>query len=572
MTALSIVVLTTVADAFLGAIAGKVTDNTYLKLKGEPSRKAFKQAIGKAIHSYATTGTRLELAQPLLDATGFLTEPSVAQEVTQIINFDREPNIELIGSRWEASINNPPQWRNFTNEADLLLKYLEAELRSTDVFRPVFDSKDINAIANSTNISANQLIAIEQQIESLANLLHSDFNKLLKEFNKVPYDIRSRIYDFTYYIEEKTRGFVGRQWVFNKINHFINGRDNSSGYFFIIGDPGIGKTALAATIVKQKGCLHHFNIRAEGINTESAFLENICAQLIATYQLEYADLHPDTTKNAGFLKKLLGDVSNKLESEENCVIVIDALDEATESRKSIGTNLLFLPTILPKGIFIVTTMRDDSTKPQVACQQDELIIKHDSSDNLSDVEDYIRSASTISGIQTYMSAQNLEVEGFVKLLGHKSDGNFMYLRYVLPEIENGAYMDKSLETLPTGLKDYYEDHWQRMKGRDENAWFQYKLPIIVALTTVPEPVWIELIKDFSKVTSTSRISAVLEEWKEFLHEEQIEYMGDVRPCYRLYHASFYDFMSDKQQVAHERVDLNTMSGFIASTWDEGELF
>jgi hypothetical protein len=33
----------------------------------------------------------------------------------------------------------------------------------------------------------------------------------------------------------------------------------------------------------------------------------------------------------------------------------------------------------------------------------------------------------------------------------KSEGNFIYLRYVIPEMEGGAYKESTLQALPAGL-------------------------------------------------------------------------------------------------------------------------
>jgi hypothetical protein len=45
-------------------------------------------------------------------------------------------------------------------------------------------------------------------------------------------------------IQDKTEGFVGREYVFDAIQAFI--QDNKKGYFTIIGDPGQGKSAILA--------------------------------------------------------------------------------------------------------------------------------------------------------------------------------------------------------------------------------------------------------------------------------------------------------------------------------------
>ena len=92
MIELLAVVLGKIGDAFLAALAEKVPDEIWTKIHGDPTKKAIKRALGAAIQRYATLGLRLDLARPLLQKDGFLTLPAVAQELTQLVRFDREPN------------------------------------------------------------------------------------------------------------------------------------------------------------------------------------------------------------------------------------------------------------------------------------------------------------------------------------------------------------------------------------------------------------------------------------------------------------------------------------------------
>ena len=258
------VILSTVAKAFIGALVGKVTDELRAKLKSDPAQQAFKQALGAAINRYSTTGSRLGLAQPLLQRDGPLTEPAVAAELARLVVFEGVPDTELIGQRWKAALANPPQWRDFTSEAELLLSYLRAELRASEIFNKIFDAESLDSIEANTASSTESLTNIETQLATLNEMMNARLSDLIWTFSRASFGIRDQIHDYTRYIEEKSRSFVGRQWVFDAIDRFMD--ENSRGYFFIIGDPGIGKSALAAQTVKQNGYVHHFNIRAEGIN------------------------------------------------------------------------------------------------------------------------------------------------------------------------------------------------------------------------------------------------------------------------------------------------------------------
>ncbi len=548
-------ILTFAAEAFFAALIENVADDVYEKLKGNPARNAFKEALGTAIQRYAT-GPRLALASPLLEEHGVLTQREVAAELAQIVRFEREPNTKLIGDRWKQALENPPQWRDFAEEANRLLGYLQSELRDTDVFRPVFEAKDLNRVAANTAASAESLGNIETQLADLIELMQSRFGGINAYFLNATFGIRDQIRDFTSYIEEKTRGFVGRQFIFDAIDGFM--REKTRGYVLVRGDPGIGKTALAAQIVKTRGYVHHFNIRAEGINKASDFLKSICSQLIAVYGLEHTVLPPEATQDGGFLRKLLDEVSGKLNGGK-CTIVVDALDEVDNLGLTPGTNTLYLPLTLPEGIYVICTMRrekDEKVPLRIDMpEQLSLFIEQDEAGNIADVREYVVGQTPKPGIQTFIAKQGINDQAFIDHMVEKSQGNFIYLRMVLSEIECGAYADLELAAIPVGLESYYQDHWRRMRQQSELDWFDYKLPVIIALTVVKEPVSIDLLVDFSYIEDKRKVRAVLSDFDQFIYKADVDYDGGKQRRYRWYHASFFEFIAQKEEVADERVSL-----------------
>ena len=74
--------------------------------------------------------------------------------------------------------------------------------------------------------------------------------------SQVPAQPPTIIVDFSSTIELLTEYFVGRKDAINEINTFI--KNNISGYFTIIAEPGIGKSALMAFIAKKYKYPHHF--------------------------------------------------------------------------------------------------------------------------------------------------------------------------------------------------------------------------------------------------------------------------------------------------------------------------
>jgi hypothetical protein len=556
-----------VFDALASKSMEKATDAAVAKLQGDKVKNAFKLALGEAIQRYATIGTRFAIAEPLLRKDGPLTEQSVAEELAQVLRFDREPNYELIGDRWKAAVTEPPKWRDFFQEAKILINHLCDELKASEVFGPVMERQTLDEINENVAVSTEALHNVVDNLNELRSMMDAPMSDLMRAIGGASFSIQEQVRDFTWYIEDKIRDFVGRKFVFDEINAFF--QNNPRGYFIVRGDPGIGKTALAAQWVKNHKSVHHFNIRSLSISRAEAFLRNICAQLIAAYELDHHFLPPETTQDGGFLIRLLNEVSEKLKPGEKAVIVVDALDEVEDLGTSPGSNLLYLPLTLPNGVYLLVTTRRTGLRLRIECEQAKLDIEQDQNENIEDVKLYIESKVKQPGIQKYITSQGIVERFFIETMVAKSQGNFMYLFYILRDINHGIYVDESVENLPAGLVNYYESLWDRMREQSGNDWLEYKLPVVIALSIVKEPVSIDLISDFSKVKDHRRVRSVLLEWQQFLYDRKVEHEGELQSRWRVYHDSFREFIASKDEVEGEHVNLKRAHGIIADTlWNE----
>lgn len=351
-------------------------------------------------------------------------------------------------------------------------------------------------------------------------------------------------------IEDKTEEFVGREFVFNTIDKFI--ANNPNGYFIIEADPGVGKSAIVAKYFQQTDCVAHFNVRSQGINRAEQFLESVCTQLIARYNLPYPSLPPDATRDGKFFAKLLqecGDIIVNSSTGEPLVIAIDGLDEVDLDSQDANANILYLPAELPKSVYFVLTRRPVKLPFTVHTPQHLFDLMQYKAKSLQDIQTYIRGATERSQLGAWIDRQGLKVEEFITQLAEKSDNNFMYLRYVLGDIERGLYQDLKIENLPQGLEAYYEDHWRRM-GMMTKPLPMHKVGIISVLAQLREPVSRRKISEFSGKKAIT-VQKVLKEWKEFLREVQVD--GETR--YGLYHLSFCDFLARNEIVEAYEDDL-----------------
>jgi hypothetical protein len=361
-------------------------------------------------------------------------------------------------------------------------------------------------------------------------------------------------------IEDKTRDFVGRKYVFEAINSFMGNRRN--GYFTITGDPGAGKTSILAEFVKRTGCVAHFNLGSEGINTTRQFMQTVCGQLIDRFGLPYSATSDDDMADGTLLSRLLFDASQALGAGDRLIIGVDALDEVDLMTHPAGVNVLYLPATLPKYVYFVLATRKVTFpfKVEVPHEVYSLSAEHDLA--LEDVKTYIRLIISREGVPPAIARGSMNTDDFVATLAHKSEGNFMYLRHVLPEIRSGAYENLSIDVLPRGLEAYYDDHWRRM-GMMVRPLPRTKIRIVYVLAEAQQAVSRKLIADFASDTALTvdelSVQEVLDEWKEFLSKQVVE----ATARYSIYHASFRDFLHRKDIVQAAGVTIQGVHRLIA---------
>lgn len=347
--------------------------------------------------------------------------------------------------------------------------------------------------------------------------------------------------EFQALIQEKTEGFVGRGFVFKAIQDFLTSQ--TKGYFIIEADPGVGKSAILAEYVRRTKCVFHFNIRSQAINRAEQFLQGVCSQIISRYSLPYPlNLPADATRDGKFLGKLLEEASAKLKSGDKLVIAVDALDEVDQTDHK-SSNILYLPVTLPKGVYFVLTQRLITLPLNVNPVPYRFDLMQYQVESLQDIQTYILTRTQKSSqLREWINGQGLSIEDFVTQLGNKSENNFMYLRYVLAEIESGRYADLTIAQLPQGLMAYYEDHWRRMGMLDEPL-PMHKVAIVYFLAELREPVSRRLLVELSGEKAVT-VQMVLNEWQQFLREVQV----DSETRYSIYHQSFSDFLYRKDIV------------------------
>lgn len=343
--------------------------------------------------------------------------------------------------------------------------------------------------------------------------------------------------EFKALIFEKTRLFCGRNFVFKAIHNFFT--TQPKGYFTVIGDAGMGKSAISAKYVLATKFPCYFNVFAEGRNKPEKFLASIRQQLIKRYSLQNAD-------NAD-LRTLLEKTSEKIKGQK-LVIVVDALDEVEQDGNG---NLLDLPQNLPDGIYFLLTRRpyNQETKrlnlsPDTPVDELDLTKSDYTALSQEDVKEYLHlSLNNEQKLRNWINERNISEDTFIQEIAVKSENNFIYLRYLLPGIAEGKYNDLTLKGLPQGLQDYYTSHWTRM-GMDKES-NEKKVKILYILVERGEEISSEMIADILDEDEYD-VKDVLDDWIEYVTPKvNVE---EDKTYYSIYHRSFLEFLKGQDKL------------------------
>jgi hypothetical protein len=355
--------------------------------------------------------------------------------------------------------------------------------------------------------------------------------------------------------------------VFSAIDEFL--ARNSKGYFIVEADPGMGKSSVLAEYVRRTGCICHFNVRAIGLVNATQFLESVCTQVIVDRELPYPTLPADAGQDGTRMAKLLQEAAARLPNGERLVIAIDALDEVELSGHPAGANVLWLPRNLPEHVYFILTQRNVDLPFVVEAPQQTLKLLKYPDENRKDIELHIAHSTERQGIKSWIANQKdgMTTGTFITRLANLSDNNFMYLHHVLPELESGAYQTFTIESLPQGLQGYYEDHWHRM-GMTTQPVPRTKISIIYIMCEVRQAVSRTMVSQFATDSSVQvdelTVQEVLDEWKQFLHQQ----LTNEGTRYSIYHASFRDFLYRKEIVQAAGITIKQINALIAnSLWE-----
>jgi len=537
--------LQTIAPAILQFLQQLgLVDRVRAILGTDDKQLAFQTALARAYTAFARHYPTWTAS--LFDKS-FLTSEPVIKLLDELLTRRGRPDPKEFARLFANHIGQHyPEHRerlidDVTPAAADFLKWLEAELENQEVLRPLYDSRALAQIAQNTEairqaLERNYEAAMAeakryaQVVGDVSNsvIVAGDHNVVTQIFLSGDYAPLSDLYIPPDPVFKRVRleDFIGREWLTADLDRFLS--EHKRGVWLLEGKAGVGKTAFLAHLVRERGYLHFFAEQAPGPAGVTRALQSLAAQLVSRYRLEpYTSrehLSPSLASAPDFLERLLIQAAERLKKGERLVIVVDALDEA-----GIGSNgnPLGLPKTLPEGVFLILSQREGVVPLRIDPYPRIVHLKADDQNNLNDIDAYL------SAIAGRLSAGSGHAADTVTLLKQKSAGNWMYLRYVVPEILEGR---RSLESLPLGLIGYYAEYWGHW--RQEPEWDRLYAPLLAALAAAREAASVAQLCCWAGLDS-----AGVYQLERLLKDKWTAYLFADGDRYRLYHASLRDFLS-----------------------------
>lgn len=474
--------------------------------------------------------------------------------------------------------------------------YCEKEIRYTNIFKkpiiPVMIEKttpfisictiqyaDIQNVANNfdpNNLEFTNKNFEEQYYEKLEEIYKVLHNELT--FKSSDDEIKLLDYimpiDFTQDISKHLKNFIGREWLYKKVDEILV--DNENRVLWITAEAGFGKTAFSTYLQHQHEnaigiyyCKYDSPNRKNPKNVLTTLIYQISTQvpeykeILNNKQFEnrFKDLKDSKYDTNDILDQFLIQPLNKININKKHFFIIDALDEFQENDKNQLADLIPKFDDLPSWLKIVVTSRPEPYLKRKLSMLKTIELDVHSEQNLDDLRIYIKS------YENYKNCEILKDETIKTSLIEKSEGNILYLKEVIDSITKGDIKKEEITDLPSGMTGLYVNMFERYFP-DVDEYEDKVMPIFELLCAANEPLSKELISDILDIgkrdfkKNLGLIGSLIEENEEneiyFYHKSLSDWLVDEDLCSDDY---FVDINDGQKKLSHFLWDIFKENNF-----------
>ena len=425
------------------------------------------------------------------------------------------------------------------------------------------------SIARLQWFDMRQCFPVDEFEEKYAKKLDQLVEALIEK--QVPFEgVQQRLLNYLQpmtYGDDVTRHlsrFKGRKWVMQEFEEWLA---SSRRVLWITGEPGVGKSAMAAWLCNKRPEIAAYHFCRYG-NSDRVDARKALFSL--SYQLStqlpvYRDRLNASPLEKTFIETNLAVVFDRLFvnlltdavplTNKPHVLLIDALDEATREGKNELSSLIGRESNrLPAWLRVIVTSRPYEQEINFALQAlDPWKIDAGRSENLNDIREYLEIE-----LQPFMG-KGAPSEQMINAVVEKSEGLFLYVSWVRQELQEGRLSLGEIEKFPRGLGGIYVDSFQRYFP-DLREYGAVCRPALEAICAAREPL-------------DRRDLASLLERSEYDMRQLSARLGSLFPAVdgrvRPFHRSVRDWLTDPDRSGDYWIDISVQEHRLADlAWRE----
>ncbi|TFH54036.1 MAG: TIR domain-containing protein, partial [Methanothrix sp.] len=297
-----------------------------------------------------------------------------------------------------------------------------------------------------------------------------------------------------------SKGFYGREWLFSAVENWRQDKNHDSRLFWIMGTPGVGKSAFTAQLTHMRGDTviaaqfcewdkpDHRN--AQRVVRSLAFQIGTRLPDYRKLLLTLPEINDLDQKNPDelFDYLLAGPLRHAIDGgRERYLIVIDALDEAVEAgRNPLVEMLARNAQRLPDWISFVVTSRPEKNVMAPLQGLKPFVLDTGTEANRDDIRNYL-SHELAPKLKDRPDASRL-----IEQILEKSEGVFLYVERLCDEIQHGHISLDHPDQFPQGIGGIFIQYFQRQFPNSS----EYKAsirPILESICAQREPLPLSIL-------------------------------------------------------------------------------
>lgn len=344
--------------------------------------------------------------------------------------------------------------------------------------------------------------------------------------------------------------FTGRDWLIREIDEWLRASSEPR-IFWIVGDPGVGKTALAAQLCWKHPriaalhlCEHGHTLKADPRRCFMSIAYQLATQL-KDYASRLAELNleqivPESNAEALFDMLLVQPFSRNFSSPEHpVVILIDALDEASAGIQNEIAGVVakrFHQT--PGWLRMILTSRPEPSVQLPLQGLTPYFLKQSARENMEDVREFLTQE-----LRVLPGSKPEELSAEIEAVLTESEGVFLYAEMIRRERKEGCLAAEAVHSYPKGLGGVFFQAFRR------------QFPDLAFYRTAVRPILEAVIA--ARAAVPPQALAAIFGWDECQLDEMCAALGALFPStangIRPFHKSLVEWLTEGRNAGCYRV-------------------